>query len=435
MLPRSITQRWKIHESTQRSWVRLAFVFGIFLPTLSCILYGITVRTPWYQAYQGYRMGQRLSQALGMTVTVARSWNPSPYRCVLDEVIVFDHETHKEILRVSQVNAEWKGQGWDLRMHQPTLQGEQLASAWRMIHDWYLCRTENRTGKVRLVSPQLEVMNSVHSPALLDLEILIDPDPRSMHTTVRYRQSNDAQSEGVRIDLVRHHDPNVPNTEVVLQSGTTKIPCSLLADYIPSLQSLGEQAYFQGTLRWKQDGFGQWEIRTDAQHPSAFGNIQGNAISSWVAPNAITGRFQLALQELWIQNGQCVRIAGQCTSSEQGGYIQKELLLRSTQAQLGRAIAGKIEQKNPEVWYTDLAMEFDLSATGLTLRGLLIPRESQYRAYRAMITTKEETLLFDPDQALTLQNLVYWLGGAHNPLVARLSPPLAQPAPRMAGVR
>ncbi len=40
-----------------------------------------------------------------------------------------------------------------------------------------------------------------------------------------------------------------------------------------------------------------------------------------------------------------------------------------------------------------------------------------------MITTKEETLLFDSDQPLTLQNLVYWLGGAHNPLVARLSPP------------
>ncbi len=410
MLPRSIMNRWKVHESTQKGLVRLGFLLLVFLP---CVLttIGISItKTPWYRSYRAAKVSERLSSLLGMQVSVGAILEPSPKRVVLVNVQVIHPETEKEILRARIVDGTMEGTHWRFRISQPELQGEQLAASWRMVHDWFLCRPQVAKVPVSIEVSDLSIHNAVHSPTMIDIQCSVFPSMDDVRATLRYRFADTRKDQGeVHVDLVRYHRQHVPSTVVTLDTGGLHFPLSTLGDLFPSLRRLGDAASLQGEIQWKSDDLGRWEIRHLDRKPVALHNMDWASLTS----RQMTGRFDASLSHLWISNGRIQRAGGHLVNVGEG-LIGRDLLLHTGRELRVNYFENKLRQKDAYVRYNQLQFGFDLSSLGLKVWGIQPTVERTVE--KGLLFARDETLLFEPtanannERLITLPSVANWCG-------------------------
>jgi hypothetical protein len=351
-----------MHERTQRAIARLLFVFCCALPTcLSATVVAVTC-TPWYADYCRRAIEHELSRQAGVTVLIEAVEYPTPSTTRLLGVRLLEPETRAEIGRVRVVT--WGGGDAKngIYLSQPEMQSEQLPYVWRVIHDRFLCQPELTAVPVRMVAADLTIHSRSGSMTFRDINTWLRPLDRRIEAMIQCVPAARHDDAPVHISVVRDRTSRVASTDWTLNTGDIALPCSALADYLPTMRNLGADATFTGTLKWKINSAG-WSIDLGG---SRFDEVELSELLHSV-PHRLTGRASVRLERCQIDPGSAVDVSGTLLAGS--GFIGHSLM-RSAQSQLGFdiALAGDAGERD---WpYDRIALRFDLFGPQLTLAGI-----------------------------------------------------------------
>ncbi len=325
---------WQLHESTARGLCQLAFVLLGVLPLGCCLVFSAQQFLPTYQRQQATCWEQWLSSQLGVKVRVAAYESRAPGRFALHEIRLLHPETGALIGRARVAEAQRSQGKWAIRLTQPELEANELATAWRIAHDWFLCRPQTSSLAARIGASQLTIQSARQPQVLHDITLTILPTADATLLSFQFQPQPGAvasstvspqatQSSGqpkgpqpAQWIVKRHHQQSGLKTEMQLRSGTAPLPCGLLAQAIPWLDKLGVQATFAGNLDIElRDS--TWRAMVTAGHLAGveLAELTGDSEA------AISGRGEVQLEQFiisqtgieWIR-GRALIESGQMTA-------------------------------------------------------------------------------------------------------------------------
>lgn len=181
--------------------------------------------------------------------------------------------------------------------------------------------------------------------------------------------SNSAGSVApVEIVIRRDRRTTPPSISFSINSGTTALPCDLLAMLIPQCKSLGPQSRLQGHLYAEQTADG-WEgiIKGAKLHNIELSQLFGDRF-----PNTLTGQAQVTIQWAEFSAGRLQKATGSIDADR--GTINRTFV-ESLWQELG--IGHDLPAGgNNDLPYTKLAFDFNLDSNGLVINGS-VPNQLQ----------------------------------------------------------
>lgn len=363
-----------MHERTQRAIARMTFVFCCALPTLATLSIILVSWTPWWHRRALAAIEADLSRDTGLVLQIADFKRATPATWCLYRVEIFDPETGREVARVREIRWCDRGDEISILLQQPELQSAELQHTWKMIHDRFLCRPDQTVRPTDLAANDLTIHSRTGALTFVDVDAWIRPglatgtvEANIQGMPAGYVQPTRASMSPVSVTVIRDRNGQRPSTSWVLSSGETPLPCSALAEYLPQLKSLGNEAMFSGTMRVKlarEDWEEDWEIDLGG---SRFSGID---LGQWceTLPHRCTGTAAAQLDRCRIITEQgsvtVVDIAGSLRARD--GLVGGSLL-RSAELHLGLAVRNDVEVS---VAYDRLAIGIDLNGPLLQLTGI-----------------------------------------------------------------
>lgn len=403
MLPKSIIRRWNVHESTQRSLVRLAFLCLGFLPTLLCLGWLCIACTPLPSYWLRRQAEQIASERLGLKVEIGAARQTAPDRLEWRAIRFRHPETGLEIATADRIHWTYKEGVWWGEITEATLQSEQAVFAWRALHDWFICRPAEEKCTLRLVLPTLQIQYPQGNYTLTDVLAVAKPSQTDFQGAFSYQQANEASGANTVWTLVRKHDDVVPTSKIHLATHQTSLPCDLWSLWWPSLQILGQSARFKGemTLEYHEGSLLAFE---------SAGELRGVdlGVMSSVLPAQIQGQADIQLEYASMRQGRLERIRGSLIG--QSGVMEKSLLLHTGLNLATRGYPEKIRLMNPLVHYDQLGLQFEMDASGLLLKGGVLQPEHP-EGERVLVASHQESILYHPETVIPLENVARWLHG------------------------
>jgi len=242
-----------VHERTQRAISRLLFVFCCALPTAFTLLCVIVTWTPWFHHRALRRLENDISRASGMIVRIEAFHRSAPTTVHLSNVRVVNPETLREVASVREVDWDGGQNEVTILLHQPKLQSRQLESAWKLVHDRFLCDPERTEVPVRFAANDLTIESRGGAMTFRDVGAWLRPNGKTIEAIIQGLTANDVSGQPVTVRVSRVRDIEPPTTRWLLDSGATPLPCSALAEYLPAIKRLGPEAEFLGKIRWQSD--------------------------------------------------------------------------------------------------------------------------------------------------------------------------------------
>ncbi len=366
-----------MHERTQRAISRLMFVFCCAVPTTLTLCCVLATWTPWYHRRSLATLQRELSLETGLVIEIGDFRTPSPGSLHLFAVRVLEPETRHEVARVRELQWIRRSDETRILLHQPELQSSQLSGLWKMAHDRFLCRPDLTDVPTQLAGNDLTIHSRAGSLTLRDVDAWIRSYPDATEATIRCVPAMVQAEVPLTISVRRDRSDEQPATDWLLDTQGTALPCSALAEFLPKLESLGNEATFTGTCQWRQQD-GQWSIDLAG---SRFEQISLDRLFEQHA-HRLSGNASLQLDRCRIEPHQRRSdIVGALRARD--GLIGRSLLA-STSQNLG------LEVRMPVAWgeapgdipYDLLALGFNINNTQLRLDGVC-RTEVGYESYPA----------------------------------------------------
>lgn len=355
-----------MHERTQRAVARLMFVFCCAVPTSMTMMVILVTWTPWYHARALRALEARLSQETGLIIEIDAFERSTPSSVVLKDVRVIQPETHRQVARAYRVNWAVVNDGVTIVLKQPELESAELRSAWQMIHDRFLCRPDRTSVPIRFAANDLTIHSDTGSMTMRDVDAWINPIADGVRAAI---ECSPADRRGelrrsvspLKIEMVRDRSTETPTTSWTMETGTTALPCSALADYTNVMKSLGPDAEFFGTMRWHLDKDDWWIDLSGAN----FTNVQLSQLFEEM-PHQFTGTADIHLSRGLVKPGQSVDVVGEFRARD--GKVGTSLLA-SLHRDLGFAVGVNLDDTRP-VHYDHVALGFKLFGAQLEVNGI-----------------------------------------------------------------
>lgn len=223
------------------------------LPLIICFSFSALQFFPAYQRHEAEQWGEFLTARFGVDVAVAAYQSQAPRQFTLHGIQLRHPETRVTLGRVQCVEVEFRKGRWMIAMDGVELEARHASGAWKVVHDWFLCRPTRYTQAARFSIREFTIRAADADAKLHDISIDIEPTPEAMLLEFAFRQQPapkpaQAESEKAKLIVKRHHDRKQLRTELQLRTGTSPLPCSLAGELFPMLSILGAEATFQGTL-------------------------------------------------------------------------------------------------------------------------------------------------------------------------------------------
>ncbi len=249
MARRRTKAKWQIHESSQRSLCRAAFVFLGVVPLFVAIAFSIAQFIPAYQEHRAIAWSTWLSGRLGVDVQVAAVELLAPESFILHGLKLSHPESQASLGRIRSVAVSRKAAMWSIQLDQPELERRQLSATWRMIHDWFVCRPQAAQPAIRIecAGLQLQELEQKQTLEKISVEIYSQAD-RTIVAAEFKMPTTDPNSKPSQLRIIRHHSDRQLSTILELESEQTALPCNLVSPIFPFVQRLGDRAIFQGKL-------------------------------------------------------------------------------------------------------------------------------------------------------------------------------------------
>jgi hypothetical protein len=248
---------------------------------------------------------------------------------------------------------------------QPELQGDQIWRLWDLIHERLLRGEAASTLRVQLLAGEATIHRASDPAAstLTGVRCRLAPSADGPQVAIEFRDVALQMVEPAQLWITRNRNLKPPATRWELDTHSTALPCSLLADQIPVLDWLGERALFQGRVRVTQIAAG-WE----GDLTGRFQDVDLDRLVTDHYQHKLSGLADVVFRQARFRDGALIDAAGDLACS--GGQVGWSLLDQAEKTlNLSADARVRAVTANSSWTYSQLRFDFALSRDRLTLRG------------------------------------------------------------------
>ncbi len=354
-----------MHETTRRLICRAVFLIVCLVPTLGLFAWVGFTRSSPYQTARRRAWQQQLSQEWGLEVTLERLRTPTRGVYLLDRVRLADPETGERLVEIRQLELGRYQDEWLLRAAQPELKGEHILRLWEAFHERFLRAEPSRLRRAQLTCGELTISRTDGQGAttLSDVRFRLLLAAEGPQVTFEFRDVALQMAEPAQLRVTRDRQRSPPATRWELNTHSTALPTSLLADYLPSLHWLGTEATFQGAVETVHSP-GGWQ----GEFSGRLRDIDLESLITERYDHKLSGRADVLFRRARFEDGTLTDAAGDVVGH--GGSVSRSLLAQADRT-LGLAAAPRVRalEADPLLRYRELKFAFALNRQGLRLVG------------------------------------------------------------------
>ena len=345
-------------------------MFCCAVPTILTIAGVVWLRTPWYHAYRVSATEARLQDWLGMRFEIEHIEDLAPGAVRLSGIKIFEPETGVEVARARLVQWVRDKEQIGVSIHQPELQSIQLQHAWYLIHDRFFCRPELTTVRARIRAADLTIHSETGPATANNVDVYIQPAEQATQLTANFQLAGLPSSRPAVISAIRDRSVSLPKTVWTLRSGSTPLPCSALAEYLPVMKSLGPAAEFSGSLNWHlQDN--RWQMDLSGCH---FRKVELARVFDRPA-HKFVGMADIQLTRCQLADGRFTDLVGMMEVAEPG-RIGSELVAAAEKILHVHVAPDAARLPGGDLTFDHLDLAFSLEQNDLRL-GVLLSESGQ----------------------------------------------------------
>ncbi|MBC8874120.1 MAG: hypothetical protein H8E44_32170 [Planctomycetes bacterium] len=354
-----------MHDRTRRLLCRTVFLTFCVAPTLFATGWICVVRSPVYVAYQKTSWERTLSDQLGLIVSIDNVDHPVRGVTALEGVELADPETRELVARVRQIEIGQNKDEWVLLASQPVIQGDRVWHFWEVLHDRLLRGHRSSDLRAQLVAGEVTIRRAEGDAAstLTGVRCRLAPTAEGPQATLEFRDVAFEMAEPAQLRVTRNRQVSPPATRWELHTGTTAFPCSMLAEQIEVLASLGDEATFQGTVQAMSTANG-WE----GEITGRFSQVDLDRVVTNRFDHKLSGTAEIVLQRAAFAGGRLVDAAGDMAC--EGGVVSWSLLDQAHES-LGLVADARVRSVEANsLWrFHQLKFGFSLSREGINIMG------------------------------------------------------------------
>jgi hypothetical protein len=355
-----------LYDHTRRQICTAAFLGLCVLPTLAVTGWCIARRLPWHKQAEE----QRLSQELGLEVSIESMRHTLPGVVRYQGLKLADPETGQELLRCSELAATWTSMTDSNGQTRPAIvlaatQAESATSAWPRLHEALRRQLECQGGRpeieIRVTADQWKLHDGDESQVLQTVEGGVGLMPNGIQAQLAFRLPGAHASQPLRMRIVRNRQISPPENEFDLETGSSPVPCRLLAACLKELTALGPNCRFAGCVQTFSTP-GGWS-------GDLSGQLSGVDLGSLTRENSavtITGTADITLQKVKFQRGRIDELTGRIVC---GPGALSPGLVTALAAHLSLAPSSQIPVTDQSLAFDRLGLDFWLDSRGISIAG------------------------------------------------------------------
>jgi hypothetical protein len=356
-----------MHDRTRRLLCQLAFVLLCVAPTLLVVTWIGVIRSPVYIAACHAQWETRLSQLLGLSVSLDSVVTSPRGATMLGGVTLTDPETNAAIAHVRLVEMGYNGEELIVLASQPELNGPEIWRLWEVLHERVLRSPIASDLKVHFYAGEVTVKqaNDQSASTLTDVRCRLAPASTGPRVTIEFCDVALQMAEPAQLRITRNRQVSPPATRWELRTRSTPLPCSLLADRVQILACMGEHATFQGTVE-AMSVAGGWEGEVSGR----FRDVDLDRLVTDRYNHKLSGTAELVFRRAQFRGGRLLDAAGDVICGG-GGAVSLSLLHQAEQS-LGLVADARLRQVETDALrrYQELKFGFTMNEQGLKIVGL-----------------------------------------------------------------
>ena len=250
---------------------------------------------------------------------------------------------------------------------QPEIEGQQVWRLWESLHERVLraCRTAESDAQFYAGEVTIRQADGQRATTLTDVRGQLSTTDAGPQATLEFRDVALQMSEPAQLKITRNRQVQPPATRWELNTRSTALPCSLLADYLEVLRNLGEEATFQGTIEAMPTAEG-WE----GEIAGRFRDVDLDRVTGESEAKTPAGRCRrdrVPPRNLSRRAG-LMDAAGDVACN--GGVVSRSLLYQANES-LGLVADSRVltPQANTLMVFRELKLGFTLDKGGIQLAG------------------------------------------------------------------
>lgn len=355
-----------MHDRTRRVLCRLGFLLFCVAPTLGVVTWISVVRSPAYIAACKAECERQLSDALGLAVSVQEVHRLLQGVTLLDGVKFTEPETGAPIARIRHLEFGLQDGRFSVLASQPEIEGQQVWRLWEAVHERVLRTRRAAAGEAQFYAGEITIRPAagITATTLTDVRGQLTMTEAGPQATLEFREAALQMSEPAQLRITRNRQLQPPATRWALNTRSTALPCSLLANYLEVLRPLGEQATFQGTIEAMPTAEG-WE----GEIAGRFCGVDLDRVTERLKlRHKLSGAAEVVFRRAGFRAGRLIDAAGDLTCN--GGVVSRSLLYQANQT-LGLVADSRLltPQANTLVVFRELKLGFTLDVEGVQIAG------------------------------------------------------------------
>lgn len=357
-----------MHDRTRRLLCRCGFLVLCVAPTLGIAVCIGILRSPAYVAARRVACERRLSDALGLQVSVGQARELLQGVTQLEQVVLTEPETGAVIGRIRHLEFDQQDGRLVVLASQPEIDGEHIWRLWEALHERVLRTRAADASDALFYAGEVTIRQAGGEQAttLTDVRSWLRTTAAGPQATLEFRDAAVQMSEPAQLRITRNRQLHPPATRWELNTRSTALPCALLADYLDILRTVGDRATFQGTIEALPAAAG-WE----GEVAGRFVDVDLDRLTER-QPHKLSGLAELVLRRARFRDGRLIDAAGDLACH--GGVVTRSLLYQADKS-LGLVAAARLlaPQANTLVRFHQLRFGFTLDQSGIQIAGQCLP--------------------------------------------------------------
>ncbi len=359
-----------LYDQTRRRISIALFVLLALVPTAAVLACALWLNTDAHVQSEAAHLGRQL----GLSVTVKAIRHLTPSKTIYEGVQLADPETGRAIFSCSQLEALWRSETDDAGNPQPSLllsateaqlDADHSQQAWLALQRFLTRQTVSADIDLQFSAASLALQAPAGPHALQDVQIRFRSAPSETWADLHFRLAQTDMPDPVRLCAWRDRKSTPPGTGLLLDTGRSTIPCSLLPSCLAVSDLFGPQSLAQIYLQASQTEQG-WTGQAKAQ----LWRVDLDRLVTGRLPHTLHGLGQIAIDSAQFSQGRLTQLQGNLQAP--GGQLSASFLDAASQW-LNLQKTGDAGPAPPDarslVTYSDLAVGFLIDDHGLQIWG------------------------------------------------------------------
>jgi len=339
----------------------MAFVTLCLVPSGSLCGWIAYRATPIYSWRACRSWEHTLHQRTGVLVTIQRASQPLKKKTLLEQITLTDPDSGLLLSRVRAIEIAETDHGLVALVSQPEIEPQQLRRFGELLHA-NVIRGPQPTMRTQLVLGDVTLHSDRGAVTYSNVTCLVEADDSaSTYVTIDFLLAGGTAAGTSQLRITRRRGRAPLATVWQLRTGSSPLPCRLLADYLPIARRLGSHCTFQGTA-WIEQRETDWD-----------GEVTGRFAGADLArllepfPHKLSGTAEILLSHSRFEEGRVTELAGSLRGGS--GVVSRSLIDAASNSLHLASHLDEAEQTRTLLAYQQLACGFRIDDTGLLLSG------------------------------------------------------------------